>query len=320
MHIRMDWKRVSFDWNRAKAFLVTAEEGSFSGAARALGTTQPTVGRQVASLEEALGVTLFERIGRGLELTPTGLELVEHARAMGEAATRFSRVAAGQSVSLDGPICITAGEVIATSILPPIVARIRRAHPGIEVEIVASNQVSDLGRREADIALRSFRPTRPELIARKIRDDEAYLYATPSYLASIGNPSTPAELSRAEFIAFDRGDALMNGLNALGLRLTSANFPWVSANQHVQWALVTQGSGVGIMMAEIGDAEPRVRRALPNLPAIPVPMWLTSHREVHTSRRVRVVFDMLATALGDREASGERIPEALATASESHPR
>lgn len=319
MRFCMDWRRVSFDWNRAKAFLVTAEEGSFSAAARALGTTQPTVGRQVAGLEEDLDVTLFERIGRGLELTPTGLELVEHARAMGAAATRFSRVAAGQSLSLAGPICITAGEVIASAILPPIVAEIRRAHPGIEVEIVASNQVSDLGRREADIALRSFRPTRPELVARKIRDDDAHLYATPSYLASIGDPSTPAELSRADFIAFDRGDALITGLNALGLSLTSANFPWVSASQHVQWALVTQGSGIGIMMAEIGDAEPRVRRALPDLPAIPVPMWLTSHREVHTSRRVRVVFDMLASALGDREADGEPAAEAPPTASEPNP-
>ncbi|PKN59075.1 MAG: LysR family transcriptional regulator [Deltaproteobacteria bacterium HGW-Deltaproteobacteria-14] len=292
----MDWRRVSFDWNRARAFLATAEEGSFSGAARALGIAQPTVGRQVAALEQELDVALFERVGRSLELTPTGLELVEHVRLMSDAATRVSRIAAGQAVSLNGTICISAGEVNASHVLPPIVAEIRAAHPGISVEIIATNQSSDLARREADIAVRSYRPTDPDLVTRKIRDDEAYLYATPAYLASIGDPTTPAELSRGEFIAFDATDVFMKGLNAMGVSVGPSHFPWVSASQHVQWALVTQGSGIGVMMAEIGDADPRVRRALPDL-MIPVPMWLTTHREVRTSRRVRVVFDMLAEGL-----------------------
>ncbi|MCA9606798.1 MAG: LysR family transcriptional regulator [Myxococcales bacterium] len=292
----MDGASASFDWNRARAFLAAAEEGSFSGASRRLGVAQPTVGRQVAALEEELGVTLFERVGRALELTAPGLALVEHVRAMSEAALRVSRIATGQSVSLDGPVVISAGEVIAAYCLPPIVARIRAAHPGIHIHIVATNQTSDLGRREADIAIRSYRPTQPDLVARKLRDDEAYLYATPAYLASIGDPTTPAELSRAEIVAFDDTDAFMSGLNALGLRVGPESFPWVCANQQVQWALVTQGSGVGVMMAEIGDADPRVRRALPDL-MFPVPMWLTSHREVRTSQRVRVVFDMLAEAL-----------------------
>ncbi|HJL04794.1 MAG TPA: LysR family transcriptional regulator [Polyangiaceae bacterium LLY-WYZ-15_(1-7)] len=292
----VEWP-ASFDWNRARAFLAAAEEGSFSAAARRIGSTQPTVGRQVAALEAELDVTLFERVGRGLALTPTGLELVEHVRAMAEAALRVSRVATGQALSLDGPIVISAGELIAAHWLPPLVARVRAEHPGITVEIVATNDVSDLGRREADIAIRSFRPKQADLVARKVRDDEARLYATPGYLASLGEPSTPAELSRADFIAFDRTEMLMEGLNALGLALTPASFPWVSANQHVQWGLVTEGVGVGIMLASIGDADPRVRRALPELPPIPVPTWLTSHREVRTSRRVRVVYDLLAEGL-----------------------
>src|SRR6056297_2910935 len=106
----MDWRSVGFDWNRARAFLVTAEEGSLSRAARALGMTQPTLGRQVSALEHELGVALFERVGRGLELTPSGLELVEHVRRMGEAATRVSLTASGQSQSIEGTVCITATE------------------------------------------------------------------------------------------------------------------------------------------------------------------------------------------------------------------
>ena len=104
---------MNFDWNRARAFLITAEEGSFSAAARALRSTQPTVGRQVAGLEEELGVTLFERVGTRLELTVSGLELLEHVRAMGDAANRTSLVATGQSESVEGNVSITASEAIA---------------------------------------------------------------------------------------------------------------------------------------------------------------------------------------------------------------
>ena len=292
----MSWDRVAFDWNHARAFLVTAEEGSFSAAARALGTTQPTVGRQVAALESELDVLLFERVGRGLALTATGLELLEHVRAMADQATRLSRVAAGQSVSLNGPVVVSVGELMAAWVLPAVARRIRREHPGITLEILATNQTSDLGRREADIAVRSYRPTDADLVAKKIRDDQATLYATPEYLASIGDPSTRAELSRAEFIGFDATGAFMKVLNAMGMELTPESFPYVCGNQHVQWSLITQGAGVGVMMAGVGDADPRVRRALDDF-VIEVPMWLTSHREVRTSRRVRVVFDLLAEAL-----------------------
>lgn len=297
MQKRMNALKSDFDWNRARAFLATADEGSFSGAARLLGTTQPTVGRQVAALEEELGVVLFERHGRGLSLTTTGLELVEPLRAMEEAAQRFSRVATGQSLSLDGPICISAGEVVAAYILPPIVAKVRALHPAISIEIIATNQVSDLGRREADIAVRSFRPKNESLVARKVSDDIAYLYATPTYLESIGNPGDLEALSSAEFVAFDESDAFLKGLNAMGLALTPQNFPWVCANQQVQWALVTQGSGIGVMMKQVGDVDERVVRVLPSLLSFPISTWLTSHREVRTSRRVRVVFDILAEGL-----------------------
>lgn len=297
MRLRMDYRHVGFDWNQVRAFLMTAETGSFSAAARASGGTQPTLGRQVAALEEELGVVLFERIARGLRVTPTGLALVEHARAMAEAALRLSRAAAGQAISLDGPVCISAGEVIASTVLPPIIAGIRAAHPGIQIEVIATNQVSDLGQREADIALRSFRPSQGDLIAKKVRESKAYLYATPAYLESIGNPTTLDELSHGEFIAFDRSEAFIHGLRRLGLSLGPENFPWMSSNQQVQWALVTQGSGIGVMTCAVGDAETRVVRVLPELLVFPFETWITSHREVRTSQRVRVVFDLLAKAL-----------------------
>ena len=147
----MDWQAVAFDWNRARAFLVTAEEGSFSAAARALGMSQPTVGRQVAALEQELEVTLFERVGAGLELTAAGLDLLEHVRVMGKAASLMALAATGRAETIEGTVCISASEINAVYILPPIIERIRRTHPAVEIEIVASNNASDLRRREERI-------------------------------------------------------------------------------------------------------------------------------------------------------------------------
>jgi DNA-binding transcriptional LysR family regulator len=294
----MDWSTVRFDWNRARAFLVTAEEGSLSAAARALGMTQPTLGRQVNALEEELGVVLFERVGRGLTLTAGGVDLLDHVRGMGEAANHVSLAASGQSQTIEGSICITASEVISAFLLPPVLARLRRTYPGVDIKLVASNAVQDLRRREADIAIRSGRPTDPSLIATRLRDTPARLYATRSYLKQIGNPTTVADLRRADFIGFGEDERFLQGLNAMGFDLTAKNFPIQTANHMVLWELVKNGLGIGAIIDEVGDAEPLVRRVLPSLAPIPVPAWLVSHREVHTSRRVRMVFDLLAEHLG----------------------
>lgn len=297
MHKCMDWRSVKFDWNRARAFLVTAEEGSLSAAARALGMAQPTLGRQVDALEQELGVVLFERVGRGLELTPSGMELLDHVRAMGDAANKVSLSAAGQSQVIEGPICIAASETYASILLPPIVAKLRVMEPGISIEIVASNSPSDLRRREADIAVRNFRPTEPDLIAKKIRDVPARLYASPDYLERIGNPQLPYDLRNADFINLDDSDMLMNGLIGMGISLTRKNFPVMTENYTVMWEMVKHGVGIGILDGNIGDAEPMVERVLPDLEPLNFPIWLVAHRELNTSRRIRMVFDLLANEL-----------------------
>lgn len=297
MHLRMDWRSVKFDWNRARAFLVTAEEGSLSAAARALGMAQPTLGRQVDGLEQELGVVLFQRVGRGLALTPSGLELLDHVRAMGDAAGRVSLTAAGQSQSIEGRVCIAASEVYAAFLLPPIIQKLRRLEPGIQIEIVTSNAPSDLRRREADIAIRNFRPTEPDLIARKIRDVPARLYATPEYIDGIGNPEVPGDLTKADFINIDGSGEFLKWLNSLGMNLTVQNFPITAENYLVMWELVKEGVGIGIIDGNIGDAEPAVQRLFENMDPIMFPIWLVAHRELNSSRRIRIVFDLLAKEL-----------------------
>ncbi|MDH3620106.1 MAG: LysR family transcriptional regulator [Gammaproteobacteria bacterium] len=293
----MDWRSVDFDWNRARAFLVTAEEGSLSAAARALGLTQPTLGRQVTALENELGVALFERGGRGLELTPSGLDLLEHVRRMGDAASSFSLTASGQSTSIEGSICITATEVMSAFVLPPILGRLRQLEPGIEIELIASNSVSDLKRREADIAVRVSRPTQSDLIARKVCDANMHMYAASSYLRRIGNPTSPEGFRDADFLGFEGTASLADTLNERGFALTSRNFPVTTENHLVHWELVKHGLGIGFMTEDVGDAEPMVERVLSDLDPFPIEVWLVAHRELKTSRRVRMVFDFLVSEL-----------------------
>jgi DNA-binding transcriptional LysR family regulator len=299
----MEWKKSGFNWNHARAFLVVAEEGSFSAAARVLGMAQPTLGRQVTALEDELGLALFERVGHNLVLTATGSDLVEQVRAMNVAATQFALIAAGQAESVDGIVRIAASEAVSAYLLPPIIDHLRTLHPGIVVELVVSNTTSDLRRREADIAIRHFRPQGDDLIARLIKEKSvAVLYASPSYLERIGFPSTPEELAaRGQVIAFDESLRFKQGLRALGLPFGDDSFPVRTDNHIVQWELAKQGVGMCMMMEEVGDHEPRVVRALPNLLAgVTFPTWLTSHRELKTSRRIRVVFDLVAEKLAER--------------------
>jgi DNA-binding transcriptional LysR family regulator len=293
----MNWQSVTFDWNRARAFLATAEEGSLSAAARALGLTQPTLGRQVSALEAELGVTLFERVGRSLELTQSGQELLEHVRTMGEAASHISHTASGQSKSIEGHICITATDIMSAYLLPPVLKQLRAIAPGIEIEIVSSNTISDLQRREADIAIRHVRPSQPELIAKLLRETSGHLYAATSYLDRIGRPKTPADLVNADFIGIGDNDRMISVLNDLGLSLTRANFGISSASGVVAWELVKQGMGICVNAKEVAAITPSVECVLPDLKPVPVPIWLATHRELHTSRRIRLVFDFLADAL-----------------------
>ncbi|MCF4097789.1 LysR family transcriptional regulator [Maritalea mediterranea] len=293
----MSWRGIDFDWSKVRAFLVAAEEGSFSAAARALGIAQPTLGRQIEALEQELKVTLFERDGRGITLTPSGLELLAHARKMGDAAGAFSLAAHGQSSAIEGRVSIAAAEMFAATELPPIITELRRSEPKLEIELVVSNRASDLHRREADIALRFFRPTEPDLYARKLMDVQAQLYASDAYLTQFNPPLTLDNINRAEFISLDSENVVMHGLNAHGMNLTEANFPLQVDSYVVMWNLMKSGAGVCIMDTSVGDREPGVRRVLPDFPSLNFSMWLVAHRELKTNRRVRRVFDYLVEKL-----------------------
>ncbi len=295
----MNWQSISFDWNQARAILATAEEGSLSAAARALGQTQPTLGRQVSALEQSLGVALFERIGRKLALTQTGLDLLDHFRAMGDAASKISLTASGQSQEIAGRVSITATSLVATYHLPPIMAKLRQRAPGIEVELNASNDVRDLMRREADIAIRHVRPDQPNLIAKLVDEARAYLYASKTFLDKAGRPNTPRELADFDFVGVDPNSTrVVTELNARGIPISAENLKMMTASGTVLLELVRAGIGISVLPHDICRTMPDMEIVLPDLDPIFFPVWLVTHRELHTSRRIRVVFDLLAEELG----------------------
>jgi DNA-binding transcriptional LysR family regulator len=296
----MDWKSITFDWNRARAFLVTAEEGSLAAAARSMGMTQPTLGRQVAALESEIGFDLFTRRGRGLELTPNGIKLLEHVRLMGDAANQFSLSASGKSDQIEGDVSITASELLSTFMLPAMIKVLRQLEPGIEIEIHSTNEQRDINRREADIAIRSVRPTQPELIAKRLCSVRGHLYAAKSYLKQLGDPPSIDELNKANFIDTENPGRLMELLNSRGLTVNKQNFPVISNSHMVQWELVKQGVAITATLEEIGDNEPLVERiAISGVPLITIDLWLVTHNELRTNRRIRRVFDFLVSAFAD---------------------
>ncbi len=287
----------NLDWNQLKAFLETAETGSLSAAARKLGLTQPTLSRQVAAIEQRMGVTLFERVGKAMALTPTGLDLLEHARAMGAAAEALGLAATGRSQAVGGVVSVSATDAVAAIMLPPLVRQLREQEPGIAIEVIPSNALSDLLRREADIAIRHVKPEQPELIARLIREATAHFYASEDWVKANGHPRSAEDATHLPFVGSDRSGRYLGYLRMHGLPLSEANFSCYADHTVAHWALVQQGMGIGAMMDEIALATPGVVRVLDDLLPVRFPIWLVTHRELRTSKRIRVVFEALAQGL-----------------------
>ncbi len=297
----MSRRYANFDWNHARAFLATVEEGSLSAAARALGSTQPTVSRQISALEKALDLMLFERAGRGLTLTSGGSKLLDRLRAMGEAADQISLQAFGQTQRIDGTVYITAS-VGAAVLLPPVLKKLRESHPGICVNLAVSTSAKDLQRREADIALRHVEPTQPELLAREVTRQPvtSRLYASPTYLERFSHPLTKEDLSTADFLNFEDTDRLQRRLRDVGLPIAAEKFKIVSDDWMIMCDFIRKGLGIGLLPEMIGDHDPSVQRVPFDISPVTVQTWITVHRELHTTPRIRVVYDLLCSELADQ--------------------
>jgi DNA-binding transcriptional LysR family regulator len=286
-----------FDWALVRSFLAALDHGSLLGGARALGSTQPTLGRHIAELESQLGAVLFERTGRGLLPTPTALRLADSARAMEDAAHRMARSASGAEEGAAGTVRITASQPVACFLMPAVLAQMRLALPGIQVELVASNEVSNLLRREADIALRMVQPDQSTLVARRIAKVTLGAYAHRDYLRRRGTPWAVEDLLSHELVGHDRDPTLLRGFAAFGFPVAPEAFAFRTDDLVAYGEAVRAGLGVGFLADFAARRDSQLVPLLPMLRIPPLPIWLTVHREIRTSRRIRAVYDFLASAV-----------------------
>lgn len=288
-----------FDWRLVRSFLAALDHGSLLAAARATGSTQPTIGRHIAELESQLGVVLFERTGRGLLPTGTALKLADAARAMETGANQLAQQVAGVASEHAGTVRITASQPVACVLLPPVLARMRMALPEIQVELVASNAVTNLLRREADIALRMVQPDQASLVARRIGKVTLGAYAHRDYLRRRGTPREPRELLAHDLVGTDRDETILRGFEAMGFPVAREAFVYRTDDLMAYWGAVRAGVGIGFVGDYLGASDPQVVPVLPMLRVPPLPMWLAVHREIRSSRRIRAVYDFLAKEVAD---------------------
>lgn len=286
------------DWNLIKSLVAVARAGSLSGAARDSGISQPTLGRHIAELEAALRITLFERQARGMVLTEAGSALYERAQAVEREAAAFSLAATGRSREIAGTVRITASEVVAHYLMPSIIADLKREEPSLEIELVSSNAVQNLLIRDADIAVRMVEPTQSELIVRRINEIPLGCYAATNYLDRAGRPQLPEDLFRHVVIGLDRQEMQIRGMRAHGYEVDRHSFAIRTDAHAVHWELIRAGAGIGFVPHYLASGQTGIERLLPELDVGTIPVWLTAHRELRTSLRVRRAYDFLADRLG----------------------
>lgn len=286
----------AFDWSLMRSFLAVIEHGSLGQAAKALRSSQPTLGRHVAQLEQQLGVSLFERGQQGLLPTPLAQRLAGQAQAMAQGAREVGRLLDAHRSQAAAAVRISAGHLAACQLLPPMLARLRERHPDIAIELVATDAVSDLLRREADIAVRMARPVQSGIVARRVGAARLGVYGERGYLRRRGEPRELADLLRHDLVGFDADDALLRGLARLGLKLDRQAFAVRCDDKPAQCAAVRAGLGLGVMASFSARAE-GLQQVLPDLPMPALPVWLAVHREVRSSPHIRRVYDFLRDEL-----------------------
>lgn len=285
------------DWALWRSFSAVVANGSLSAAARRIGYSQPTLGRHIETLEQQLGVALFDRTLQGLRPTETALRLYQSVSAAEAKLSEATLIAEGSTGDLEGTVRITASTVVSHYILPAILRSIREQFPAIALELVPSDSVENLLLRESDIAVRMFRPTQLELIAKKLGELPIVCTAHASYLGARGTPATPAELIGHSLIGLDRSDLIITEAKKIGIDLKRSDFALRTDSQTGGWELLKAGLGIGFAQASLVGDTPGMRALLPMLKIPPLDVWLTTHRELFLSPRIRAIYDRLAVGL-----------------------
>lgn len=287
------------DWQLYRTFLAVLQEGSLSGAARRLGVAQPTVARHVESLESAVRGDLFVRSQRGLIPTDLARNMLPYAESLAATAAALQRAASAAADEVAGTVRVSASEAICVEWMPKLLAGLRRLHPALAIELVATNSIDDLLRRDADIAVRNVEPVQQSLVARRLQPIELGLFASRAYLDARGVPETLDDLATHDIIGFDRPSPALHALVERFPLLQREMFALRVDSDVVQLAAIRAGFGIGMCQVPVARRDDHLVRVLPEVVSIDMALWIVMPEELKTSARCRAVFDALVAGLSE---------------------
>lgn len=312
------------DWNDWRYFLAVARSGSTLAAGRELRVSQTTVARRIAALEQALGLTLFERRPAGYALTDAGVRLVPQAEAVANTAMQAELAALASSREASGTVKLTTEEIFAMTLLASWLRELHERHPRIRIELDPTPDLRDLGAGEADVALRSTTRNQPAgLVGRALMVDDWTLYCSDEYAARHGVPRSIEDLKSHAIIAGGGGS------------LARAYWAWIDGAGLADQVTMEHGSATGLLTAVrsglgvavlpciVADAEPDLIRCAPPPRDDSRQIWLLTHERVRHNPAVRAVIDFLYERLsthirrlqtghqGDTPVPQKKAPEAM---------
>lgn len=287
-----------FDWNDLKAFLAVARGGSTLAASKALGVNQTTVARRIESLEQALGLKLFERGQTGSRLTEAGTALIADAEGVEQAAIRFANQAAQHLRGVAGALRLTTNELVASSMVIPALVDFRKAHPDIQVDLLITDATLDLQNGEADLAIRTSQALEPsDLVARKICDHDLALYCSRDYAARHGVPASTDDLKDHDLI--DLAPELRGMPAATWMTRHSGGKTPVTRSNSIAGMVhaVKAGLGIGALPCTVADADPDLLRCSAPIEEARATSWIVTRRDLKDTPRVRAFIDFMAPQL-----------------------
>ncbi|RKF19910.1 LysR family transcriptional regulator [Alginatibacterium sediminis] len=285
------------NWEWIRWFIALSEHGSINKAAASLGVSQPTLSRNLATLEHQLELSLFKRSNQGIEISEHGLKLLDAARQMSKGADQILRTVQGSQQDISGTIRISVNEIIAFYVMPRLISEFRRLYPRIQIELVVSNSVSSLSKREADLAIRMFAPTQPDFVAKKLPDLPLSFYASHDYIALNGEPKTPEQLLQHSLIGFDQSTESIEAAARLGWKIKPENFAIRCDNLLVSIQLLLSGAGVLATHKGLAQQYRQIKELEVFKDTLSLEYWLVCHHDVHTNPRIRLLMNYISEQL-----------------------
>ncbi len=285
------------DWNLYRSFLAVLQEGSLSGAARVLVLTQPTIARHIEALEQDVGFELFTRSQQGLAPTDGALELKPYAESLAATTAAMMRVASGQGRAIKGTVRVSASEIVGAEVLPPVFTALRKKYPALEIELVLSNAVENLLRRDADIAVRMVEPAHEALVVRRIGTVTLGLHAHQSYLDRAGRPRSIESLQDHSVIGFDRETPALRAMRERAPGFENIHFTFRTNSDIAQLMAIRAGLGIGVCQVAIARRDPQLVHILPSAFGLKLGVWIAMHENLRSTPRCRAVFDSLVDGL-----------------------